>query len=283
MHSNLRLEVPESVLSDGIFKDNKPLSAISLKTLLFLMYYFDGNCEDKVTVPLSDLCFMFGHDSNALCSNNRAHHARRIISHLERITDQPLSFGGYYDMVCIDSVDSDIRKNLCTVHFSHKFIHYWNDCLEQKFYFVNIGNLFHLHTLPSVLLYLFCLQYKTTVIVSVSRLAMLLTGNPDYPYKLLKKDKLRPAIAAISSNTSLQIQFGEISFNRGVQKISFTFTHKSIAQDDNVPDNENEEQEKLLNSPNGGLHFLSDEELRDWEKIQEDCARKHYWNRYWDY
>lgn len=52
MHSNLRLEVPESVLSDGIFKDNKPLSAISLKTLLFLMYYFDGNCEDKVTVPL---------------------------------------------------------------------------------------------------------------------------------------------------------------------------------------------------------------------------------------
>ena len=57
MHSNLRLEVPESVLSDGIFKDNKPLSAISLKTLLFLMYYFDGNCEDKVTVPLSDLCF----------------------------------------------------------------------------------------------------------------------------------------------------------------------------------------------------------------------------------
>ena len=43
MHSNLRLEVPESVLSDGIFKDNKPLSAISLKTLLFLMYYFDGN------------------------------------------------------------------------------------------------------------------------------------------------------------------------------------------------------------------------------------------------
>ena len=112
---------------------------------------------------------------------------------------------------------------------------------------------------------------------------MLLTGNPDYPYKLLKKDKLRPAIATISSNTSLQIQFGEISFNRGVQKISFTFTHKSIAQDDNVPDNENEEQEKLLNSPNGGLHFLSDEELRDWEKIQEDCARKHYWNRYWDY
>lgn len=84
---------------------------------------------------------------------------------------------------------------------------------------------------------------------------MLLTGNPDYPYKLLKKDKLRPAIATISSNTSLQIQFGEISFNRGVQKISFTFTHKSIAQDDNVPDNENEEQEKLLNSPNGGLHF----------------------------
>ena len=66
MHSNLRLEVPESVLSDGIFKDNKPLSAISLKTLLFLMYYFDGNCEDKVTVPLSDLCFMFGHDSAAI-------------------------------------------------------------------------------------------------------------------------------------------------------------------------------------------------------------------------
>lgn len=117
MHSNLRLEVPESVLSDGIFKDNKPLSAISLKALLFLMYYFDGNCEDKVTVPLSDLCFMFGHDSNALCNNNRAHHARRIIFHLERITDQPLSFGGYYDMVCIDSVDADIRKNLCTVQF----------------------------------------------------------------------------------------------------------------------------------------------------------------------
>ena len=152
MHSNLRLEVPESVLSDGIFKDNKPLSAISLKALLFLMYYFDGNCEDKVTVPLSDLCFMFGHDSNALCNNNRAHHARRIIFHLERITDQPLSFGGYYDMVCIDSVDADIRKNLCTVQFSHKFIQYWNDCLEQRFYFVNIGNLFHLHTLPSVLL-----------------------------------------------------------------------------------------------------------------------------------
>lgn len=189
------------------------------------------------------------------------------------------AFGGYYDMVCIDSVDADIRKNLCTVQFSHKFIQYWNDCLEQRFYFVNIGNLFHLHTLPSVLLYLFCLQYKTTVIVSVSRLAMLLTGNPDYPYKLLKKDKLRPAIAAISSNTSLQIQFGEISFNRSVQKINFTFTHKSIAQDDN----ENEEQEKLFNSPNGGLNFLSDKELRDWEKIQEDCARKHYWNRYWDY
>ena len=51
------------------------IPVISLKTLLFLMYYFDGNCEDKVTVPLSDLCFMFGHDSNALCSNNRAHHA----------------------------------------------------------------------------------------------------------------------------------------------------------------------------------------------------------------
>ena len=135
MHSNLRLEVPESVLSDGIFKDNKPLPAISLKALLFLMYYFDGNCEDKVTVPLSDLCFMFGHDSNALCSNNRAHHARRIISHLERITDQPLSFGGYYDMVCIDSVDADIRKNLCTVQFSHKFIQYWNDCLEQRYQF----------------------------------------------------------------------------------------------------------------------------------------------------
>lgn len=66
MHSNLRLEVPESVLSDGIFKDNKPLSAISLKTLLFLMYYFDGNCEDKVTVPLSDLSGMIPMHSAAI-------------------------------------------------------------------------------------------------------------------------------------------------------------------------------------------------------------------------
>ena len=133
-------------------------------------------------------------------------------------------------MVCIDSVDSDIRKNLCTVHFSHKFIHYWNDCLEQKFYFVNIGNLFHLHTLPSVLLYLFCLQYKTTVIVSVSRLAMLLTGNPDYPYKLLKKDKLRPAIAAISSNTSLQIQFtlSIAAFRKSTSLLLTNRSHKMI-------------------------------------------------------
>ena len=127
-------------------------------------------------------------------------------------------------MVCIESVRVDILSDLCSVTFSHDFIQYWKRNTEKTYQTLDLQNLYPLHTLPSVILYLRCVVSNSGVItLSAEALAKLLTGDPDYPYKLLKKDKFRPAIAVIYSNTGFRIHFKEILSGNRVQKIQFTF------------------------------------------------------------
>ena len=132
-------------------------------------------------------------------------------------------------MVCVESVRSDISSDQCSVTFSHAFIQYWKRNTEKTYQTVDLQNLYPLHTLPSVILYLRCVVSNSGVItLSAEALAKLLTGDPDYPYKLLKKDKIRPAIEVIYSNIGFRIHFKEIFRGQKVQKIQFTFGRNQL-------------------------------------------------------
>ena len=237
--TDLLLKVPKTILLTGISGiDGKPISAIAWKALLSIMYFFPERDHCEITVPITILHMMFGYYSNSECNRNRSHHVRRILSHLEDLAEQPLVFGRHRKnntsgMVCIESVRVDILSDLCSVTFSHDFIQYWENTTEKTYKTVNLQHLYSLHTLPAVILYLRCVVSNSGVItISTAALAKLLTGDPDYPYKLLKKDKFRPAIAVIYSNTGFRIHFKEILSGNRVQKIQFTFRRNLI-----VPNN----------------------------------------------
>lgn len=228
--TDLLLKVPKSILLTGIFReDEKPISAIAWKILLSIMYFFPKRDQCEITASITILHMMFGYYSNSECNRNRSHHVRRILSHLEDLAGQPLVFGRHRKnkisgMVCIESVRADIISDLCSVTFSHDFIQYWESNTEKTYQTVNLQNLYSPHTLPAVILYLRCIVSNSGVItISTAALAKLLTGDSDYPYKLLKKDKFRPSIAVIYSNTGFRIHFKEIFRDQKVQKVQFNF------------------------------------------------------------
>lgn len=233
--TDLLLKVPKTILLTGIFReDGKPISAIAWKALLSIMYFFPERDHCEITVPITILHMMFGYYSNSEFNRNRSHHVHRILSHLEDLAGQPLVFGRHRKnntsgMGCIESVRVDILSDLCSVTFSHDFIQYWKRNTEKTYQTVDLQNLYPLHTLPAVVLYLRCIVSNSGVItLSAEALAKLLTGDPDYPYKLLKKDKFRPAIEVIYSNTGFRIHFRETLCGQKVQKVQFTFNRNLI-------------------------------------------------------
>lgn len=237
--TDLLLKVPKSILLTGISgNDGKPISAIAWKALLSIMYFFHERDHCEITVPITILHMMFGYYSNSECNHNRSHHIRRILSHLEDLAGQPLVFGRHRKnntsgMICIESVQADIRSDQCSVTFSPSFIQYWKRNTEKTYQTLDLQNLYPLHTRPSVILYLRCVVSNSGVItLSAEALAKLLTGGPDYPYKLLKKDKIRPAIEVIYSNAGFRIHFKEIFRGQKVQKVQFTFGRNQVTQND---------------------------------------------------
>ncbi|MCB7320974.1 replication initiation protein [Lacrimispora sp. 210928-DFI.3.58] len=235
--SNLLVEVPEALLDTGLtFSDGKPVSAITLKALLFIFFSFDGEYRREITIHITDLCGVLAHQYRG-SSSNHVHHAHRIISHLESITGQPLKFRRYrgksmHRMVCLESLDADVHKDLLAIKFSPEFIRYWKNGTYNYFQFVDLKYLFRLHTLSSVILYLFFTVHRFhSGTFTPGQLAKLLTGDSTYPYKLIKKDMLLPAIKLICAKTDFHVDFTEERSDNKIQKVHFSICN-SPAEDE---------------------------------------------------
>lgn len=234
--NNYSIRVPEAILDSWIRTDEgKPISAAAMKALLYCVSFCDGCYFQQTVVSISDLCAMFGHTRTFARSSNHSHHAARIVSHLESITGKPLLFRKLrgtktFSMNCILSVESDIRTDTLTVCFSEEFIRYYESGVKHSRY-INMHELFSLRSNPASMLYFYCIAYRydcPSKNIPVKDLTKLLTGNPDYPYKLLKKDMILPALKRINELTGWSLHLTEYRNGNRVAEICFLPQETSI-------------------------------------------------------
>ncbi len=235
----LYVNVPRKLLTSGIlFTDGKPLSAITLKSLYFLVYSINNTekYETPLTVSLTDLCLLFGHVRNRQC--NFSHHIHRIISHLNSIVEYPVRIcrareKTKQNMKILDSIYTNIPNDTLTVVFSQDFLHYLSLGTGSYSTTVDLKYLFRLHSFPATVLYLFGIgcaeQYEC--MMSIETLSQLLTGSSNHPYKRLKNDMLFPALKLIQARTDINICFDEKKSGNKIQYLSF-HSKKSPAEDE---------------------------------------------------
>lgn len=208
---------------------SKTLGPLQYKALMYLLW---SNLQQRpgrigiVAISLSELCYALGYSKDE--NYNFTHQMKKVAGLIDDLMSQKLriydeskhasiSFVWIQTAVIVEQEDSVL------VHFNSDLSRYFGQELKKEFTVVKLKYLNRLTSPSSVILYPFFCRYRNMASTnySIRELAELLTGNPDYEYKYLKRDYLIPGIQAINNLTDLKVVMSENKKGRKTSSLKF--------------------------------------------------------------
>lgn len=239
-HKEYKLFESNDIAKYGIMSvAGNALKPIQYKVLMYMLWKgFQQPLEqvDCVELSLSELCYALGYSKDSNC--NFSHNKKNVGAVVKSLMSQELTIHDmkedmYISFIWVQTVAVSYSKDYIAVRFNTDLARHFGKELKKNFTVVKLKYLNRLSTSAAVILYAFFCRYSNMRIFNYStdEVARLLTGDPEYKYKYLKRDYLLPAIESINRMTDLYVKLHENLERRKVVSLSFSIA-RAAAQDE---------------------------------------------------